>query len=117
MNENVVTALDHAKNILARTDETTDRSVSIDPAVAAALAQAWALLAVAERLEELTQVTREVHHNPLTLKAVPFASQPAPIHPAPPLTPDYPLTGTVTTKKRRPVTVIHAVPQMPPARD
>ncbi|MBC7593793.1 MAG: hypothetical protein H7288_07635 [Kineosporiaceae bacterium] len=106
-----LTPIDHAKNILTRTAD------SADPVASAALAQGWALLAIAERLEELAQVTREVHQNPLALNAVPFASkEQAPVRPASPLTPAFPVTGTVI-KNRRPVVILRTTPQIPTARD
>lgn len=94
------TPLERAKNILSLADS------SADPAISAALAQAWALLAIAERLEELAQVTREVNRNPPLLKAAPFSRTAAPPAAVALSAPAFPSTAPVMPKKRLPTRVL-----------
>ena len=108
MDEILATPVERAKNILLRTDPPTDPTTdpTPDPAVSAALAQAWALVAIAERLEELAQVTREVNQNPPAMKAAPFASRATPVALVPGGSPAYPVTAPVLPKKRPPARVL-----------
>lgn len=110
MDDAIATPVDRAKNILSGSVD------SADPAVAAALAQAWALLAIAERLEELAQVTREGNQNPLALTAAPFATKSPSPSPSPSTgraavsTPGFAETAAVLPRKRRPTTVLRVAP-------
>ncbi|MBC7519019.1 MAG: hypothetical protein H7248_09120 [Microbacteriaceae bacterium] len=104
MNDSTTNPLERAKTIL------TESKATQDPAVSAAFAQAWALLAIAERLEELAEVTREVNKNPLALTAAPFANKPRAASPASGVTPGIAETAPVISRKRRPPVVLRVAP-------
>ena len=104
MIDSAANSLERAKAILS------ESSATDDPAVSAALAQGWALLAIAERLEELAEVTREVNRNPLALNAAPFASKPSVTSAVPASVPASAETAPVISRKRRPTIVLRVAP-------
>lgn len=111
MKDATVASVDQAKGILTRL------AASSDPAVSIALAQGWALLAIAEQLEEFAQATRQAKLNPLALNAVPFASKPTGARPTPNLAPAFPTTPTIIVKKRRPIVILRGTAQTPTVED
>ncbi|MBC7517703.1 MAG: hypothetical protein H7248_02280 [Microbacteriaceae bacterium] len=111
MNDSAVTPVDQAKNILAHT------AASADPTASLHLAQAWALVAIADRLGELAQVTREVTRNPLAVNAAPFATGPTSAHPITVATTGFPTTPTIIGKKLHPVARLRATPQKPTTKN
>ena len=94
MDDAVSDPIERARRLLTECGDTKD------PATVVARAQAWALVAIAERVEELTRATRKAQENPLAVTAVPFIAPSAGTRNSTKATPATPVVAPIISSVR-----------------